>query len=146
MTILIPDQTDLDLLNIYNEKESGFKIDRVITISTPFAGHGAASMGLKYAPAVIPVWKDVVPESEFIQTLFQKPRTTDVSHYLLFSFEGKSRFAQGNNDGVVSIASQLRPEAQTGAVLVRGFAENHTSILKNNRAINLIEQILNHQQ
>ncbi len=134
------------LINRYSETGSHFDIDRIITISTPFSGHHAATMGLKYAPTVIPVWEDVEPESEFIQNLFRKPLPDNLSHYLLFSFEGKSRFAKGNSDGVVTIASELRPEAQADAVMIRGFAENHTSILKNSQAILLINQILNHEQ
>ena len=50
------------------------------------------------------------------------------------------------SDGVVTIASELRPEAQEEAVLVRGFAENHTSILENQSVITLINQILSHEQ
>ena len=138
--------TSLALIKRYSEMESHFKIDRIITVSTPFSGHQAAAMGLKYAPAVIPVWKDVVPESEFIRDLFRPPLPENLPHYLLFSYEGKSRFAKGNSDGVVTIASELRPEAQAGAVMVRGFAENHTGILKNRRAILLISQILSHKQ
>ena len=138
--------TTLALINRYRESGSHFKIDRIITVSTPFSGHHAAAMGLKYAPAVIPVWRDVVPESEFIKNLFQKPLPDNLPHYLLFSFEGKSRFSKGNSDGVVTIASELRPEAQAGATMVRGFADNHTAILKDSQAILLINQILAHEQ
>ena len=99
-------------------------------------------MGLKYAPAIIPVWNDVVPESEFLKQLFLQPFPATIPHYLLFSFKGNSRFAGGNSDGVVSIASQLRPEAQNNAVLVRGFDENHTSILKNREVSLLLSRII----
>jgi len=126
------------LINFYNKEKDDF---------TPFAGHQAAAMGLKYAPAIIPVWNDVAPGSEFLNQLFLKPLPDKLSHYLIFSFEGSSRFTgNGNNDGVVSIASELRPEAQDEAVLIRGYAEGHVSILKNQSASTLINQILSHER
>ncbi len=135
------------LINLYNDEKNDIQIDRLITISTPFAGHQAAAMGLKYAPAIIPVWNDVAPGSEFLNRLFLKPLPDNLSHYLLFSFEGNSRFTgKNNNDGVVSIASELRPEAQDEAVLIRGYAEGHLSILKNQSVSTLINQILRHER
>ncbi len=135
------------LINLYNGGRNDFQIDRLITISTPFAGHQAAAMGLKYAPTIIPVWNDVAPGSEFLNQLFLKPLPDNLSHYLLFSFEGSGRFTgDGNNDGVVSIASELRPEAQDEAVLIRGYAEGHTSILENQSVSTLINQILSHER
>ncbi len=135
------------LINLYNKERNDFQIDRMITISTPFAGHQAAAMGLKYAPAIIPVWNDVAPGNEFLNQLFLKPLPNNLSHYLLFSFEGDSHFTgDSNNDGVVSIASELRPEAQDEAALVHGYAEGHTSILKNRSVSTLINQILSHER
>ncbi len=134
------------LINLHTKKSDSLFIDRLITISTPWAGHGAAEMGLKYAPAVIPVWNDVVPGSEFLEKLFSQPLPATCPHYLLFSFKGKNRFAGGNSDGVVTIASQLRPEAQNSAALVRGFDEDHTTILKNDAVSELLNQVLSHEQ
>ncbi len=135
------------LINQTDEEREDFQVERIITISTPFAGHKAAAAGIKYAPAVIPVWNDVAPGSDFLNELFQKPLPEKLSHYLLFSFEGSSRFTgTGNSDGVVTIASELRPEAQEEAILIRGFPENHTSILENQSVITLINQILSLEQ
>ena len=130
------------LINLHSKKNDSFFFNHLITISTPWAGHGAAEMGLKYAPAVIPVWNDVVPGSEFLKNLFSLELPSNTPFYLLFSFKGKSRFAGGNSDGVVTIASQLHPEAQKSAVFVRGFNEDHNSILTNNDVSNLLNQIL----
>ena len=83
-----------------------------------------------------------MPGSSFLQQLFDTPLPKETSHYLFFGFKGSSQFAGGNSDGVVSIASELRPEAQAGAKLIRGFDENHTSILQNKSLIELINGIL----
>ncbi len=134
------------LINLHTKKSDPLFFDRLITISTPWAGHGAAEMGLKYAPAVIPVWNDVVPGSKFLENLFSQPLPMTNPHYLLFSFKGKSRFPGGNSDGVVTIASQLRPQAQNNAALVRGFDEDHITILKNDAVSKLLNQVLSHEQ
>jgi hypothetical protein len=42
---------------------------------------------------------------------------------MLFGFKGES------GDGTVTIASQLRPEAQEEARTLRGFDETHTGIV-----------------
>ena len=130
-------------LNVYAESPQPFAVDCFITVSTPWNGHDAANMGLKYAPAVIPVWNDIVPGSQFLKSLFSTTLPGDIPHYLLFGFKGESALTSGNNDGTVSIASQLRPEAQTGSIMVRGFDENHTSILRSKEVSELINEILN---
>ena len=49
--------------------------------------------------------------------------------HLLFSYEGSNFFTPGNNDGAVSIASQLAAEMQERADTIFGFNEDHVSIL-----------------
>jgi len=130
------------MLTSYGSSTKGFSVKTYITISTPWGGHSAAEMGLKYAPAVIPVWHDMVPGSPFLKDVFAKTLPPETDHYLLFSYQGSSSFAGGNSDGVVSIASQLYPEAQAGAAVVRGFDETHTSILNNAAMSEQIRAIL----
>ena len=114
-----------------------------ITISTPWGGHQAAQFGVDFAPAVIPSWIDMVPNSPFQQALFQTPWPDSIKYYLLFSFKGgRNPFTNGNDDGTVSLVSQLRPEAQQAAVKSFGFNEDHTSILKSPHVSKKIRQIL----
>jgi len=47
-----------------------------------------------------------------------------------------------SSDGVVAIASQLRPEAQEEAVSLRGFDETHTGILDSAAAAAHLNAIL----
>lgn len=117
-------------------------VDCFISISTPWNGHAAASSGLKYAPVIIPVWRDVAPGSDFLKNLFTTPLSEDIPHYLLFGFKGTSKTAGGNSDGVVSIASQLKPIIQKRASLVRGFDEDHVSILSNKEVSTLVNELL----
>lgn len=128
------------VINIQNSHKNSL-VDSFISISTPWNGHATASSGLKYAPVVIPVWRDMVPGSDFLEQLLVPPLNT-TPHYLLFGFKGASRVAGENSDGVVSIASQLRPISQEQAQLVRGFNEDHVSILRNAEVSKLVNQIL----
>ncbi len=101
-----------------------------LTLSTPWGGHQAAQIGVDYAPAVIPSWLDMVPDSPFQRTLFQTPLPDNIEYYLFFSFKGgRNLFTNGNNDGTVSLVSQLRAEAQEAAIKTFGFNEDHMSIL-----------------
>ncbi|MFC2074310.1 lipase family alpha/beta hydrolase [Campylobacterota bacterium] len=117
-------------------------VDSFISISTPWNGSTTAGYGLKFSPVTIPVWKDMAPKSEFLNSLFSIPLKQGQNHYLLFSFKGGDVIVEGKGDGVISISSQLLPIAQESATLVRGFNVDHTSILKNKDVSRIINTIL----
>jgi pimeloyl-ACP methyl ester carboxylesterase len=124
------------------EKRTRRLITLHVTLSTPWGGHAAAASGVKRAPVVMPVWNDLAPGSEFLANLFEESTPSTTRHYLLFTFRGKASLFHNNNDGVVSLASQLRPEAQAAARLVRGFDTDHTGILTDESAIEYVQGIL----
>lgn len=127
---------------VHGFEEQQYKL-LFITLSTPWGGHQAAQIGVDYAPAVIPSWLDMVPDSPFQRTLFQKPLPDYIEYYLFFSFQGgRNIFTNGNDDGSVSLASQLKPQAQDAAIRMFGFNENHTSILSSPHATAKIVGIL----
>jgi pimeloyl-ACP methyl ester carboxylesterase len=101
------------------------------TMSTPWDGHAAAQRGVDRAPVVAPSWYDMATGSPFQRTLLDTALPPTLGHDLLFSFAGGSQRIQEANDGVVTVASQLTPSAQSHARTVRGFNETHTSILEN---------------
>jgi len=47
----------------------------------------------------------------------------------MYGIKGSILMMDENNDGVVSIKSQLRVETQNQAFLIEGFNESHMSIL-----------------
>lgn len=101
-----------------------------VSLSTPWGGDAAAEMGMQYSPAIIPSWNDVLPSGRFMQSLFQKPLPRGVDYYLLFGHSGRySLLREASNDGIITLASQLRPQAQAEARMVRGYNEGHVSIL-----------------
>ncbi|MGK0155499.1 MAG: pimeloyl-ACP methyl ester carboxylesterase [Neolewinella sp.] len=98
-------------------------VRQFVTFSSPFGGHDAAQLGVSYSPAVVPSWIDMVPESSYLKTLFDPQLPKNLPHHLAFSYRGNG------DDGVVTIKSQLRPEAQESATSIRGFDQDHMGIL-----------------
>ena len=99
------------------------------SISTPFGEQPEAKNGLDYSPVVMPVWKSIVPGSRFLQGLFRRPMPSGVPHYLFFSYLNTSVTSFASGDGTIMLNSQLRPEAQAQATALRGFDEDHLSVL-----------------
>lgn len=100
-----------------------------VTLSTPWNGHSAAQLGVDYAPAVVPVWRDMAPNSAFLTKLQKSQLPDNLSYHLLFSYRGDSITSSTANDGSVSVASQLDHAAQSRADRVLGFNIGHVDIL-----------------
>jgi len=122
-------------------------VRKFVTIASPWGGHEAASLGVKHAPATVPSWLDMQVGSEFTRRLFAQSLQPQVQHSLAFTYGGKnSMFLPESNDGTVSVASQLKPEAQADAVRVRGFDETHVSVLSSLDVIRWVESALGDSQ
>ena len=118
-------------------------INTFITFSSPWGGHEAAAMGVKYAPEVVPSWRDMASGSDFLDHLYDQNLKGRVNHHLFYSHRSsKSRILPPENDGTVSVASQLRKQAVNDAVDVRGFDEDHVSILSSRKALGAGKTIL----
>jgi hypothetical protein len=112
------------------------------SISSPFGGHPAAVLGVKYAPVAMPVWEHLVPDSAFLQRLFEHPLPNKLPHYLIFSYRNSGVLGSESGDGVVSLVSQLRPAVQQQAREIRGFDEDHMSILASSQVHRYIIDLL----
>lgn len=108
-----------------------------VTLASPLGGHPAAAAGA-HAPIVLPVWRSMVPDGPFISGLFGR-RLPGETRYDLLIARGTG---DGESDGVVPVASQLRAEARAEAALERTFAETHTGILRAPEAIALVHEEL----
>jgi pimeloyl-ACP methyl ester carboxylesterase len=115
------------LQNAYEDDQDYIRL--LVTISTPWGGHQAAAKGVKYAPAVVPSWRNMAPDSEFLADLYPRPLPPAVPHYLLFSYSGRSGIMEENNDGAVTLESQLDYRAQWQTEELHGFAEDHVAVL-----------------
>jgi pimeloyl-ACP methyl ester carboxylesterase len=107
-----------------------------ISLSTPWSGHSAAQIGLDLSPAAIRSWHDIAPASDYLQSLFytqaavRRSLPERTQHQLLFSFKKGSGSFGESSDQVVTVASELRAEAQDDAAGVYGFDDTHMGILE----------------
>jgi hypothetical protein len=117
------------------EDDQGY-INTFITFSSPWDGHEAAAAGVKWAPSVVPSWRDMEHGSDFLDHLFDRRLKGKVNHHLFYGHRGSRSLAlPAGNDGTVSVASQLRPEAREDATSIQGYDEDHVSILSSPAAL-----------
>ena len=135
----------------YQESSGRAACPVFVTISTPWGGHKAAELGVKTAPVVVRVWVDMAPGSEYQRALFHAgPATRDAprrlpagtQHHLLFTFKQGSATLGEANDGVVTVSSQLRPEAQRDATKLHGINETHMGVLQSGEVSALLNELL----
>jgi pimeloyl-ACP methyl ester carboxylesterase len=118
-------------------------IKTFITFSTPWDGHEAAAMGVKWAPSVVPSWHDMMQGSPFLNHLFDHKLKGRVAYHLLYSHRAKySPIMPKENDGSISVASERRPEALAEANSEQGYDEDHVSILTSRAALKRAREIL----
>lgn len=135
----------------YADSGGRAEVPLFVTISTPWGGHKAAELGVRTAPAVVKVWIDMAPGSEYQRALFYKdpearssPRKLPpgIAHHLLFTFKQDSLNLGEASDGSVTVASQLRWEAQREASRLYGLNETHTGVLESEETSALINDLL----
>jgi pimeloyl-ACP methyl ester carboxylesterase len=118
-------------------------LQNFVTLSTPWLGHEAATLGVKYAPTAIPSWRDLETGSEFTHSVLSRPLPATMTYHLGFTFHGgNSRVLPPSNDGIVSVASQLADQAQASAVSLRGFDASHVGVLSDAEAIHWVGALL----
>ena len=126
------------------------EVELFVSISTPWNGHDAARRGVEYAPVVVYSWRDVATGSDFLRDLFWadaeatvRRRLPDEVPFHLFFGHHRAQWRPGTSgDGTVSVASQLRPEAQDEARAIRGFDAGHVNILQRPETAALLNAIL----
>jgi pimeloyl-ACP methyl ester carboxylesterase len=113
-----------------------------VTMSTPWGGHKGAESGVKSAPVVVHVWRDMAPGSEYQQAVFARALPAGMSHHLLFTFNRKSTSFGESDDQGVTVASQLAPPAQRGALRLYGFDDSHVGVLRDPEVAKLLNALL----
>lgn len=133
-------QEALNLLDGGNTKILAIEF---ISLATPFGGHPSARSSNDTSLMILPSWRDINPDNEFIQHLFRNPLPENVTHYLYYAFSNSDHIKLGeNSDGVVPLSSQLRVEAQQQSSRQLGLDVTHTGILTNPAAIAAIVEVL----
>jgi len=128
-----------EALNLQQRSKNENSVALLITIASPFGGHPDSASGVKNAPIVIPAWRDLNPEGNFVRELFRKPLLESTHYELLYAYANPDTLKLGeNSDGVVPLSSQLHPVAQLQSDRNIGFNSSHTGILKDKAAIEYI--------
>jgi pimeloyl-ACP methyl ester carboxylesterase len=117
-----------EAVSMLQERDHGFSVAALITLSTPWAGHSKASYSMRWSPLVLPAWRDLAPDSAF-QKRQMSTTIPGVRHYLFFTY-GPGRDTD-SEDGSVALSSELELTMQRGAVEVLGFPESHMGIITN---------------
>jgi pimeloyl-ACP methyl ester carboxylesterase len=117
--------------------ESSHLIRLVMTINSPLGGMASAASGVDFSPIVVPAWKDVATESEFLRDLEEWDWPDELPYYLVFSYETGS-----DDDGVVPIASQIPMKRQLEATRLVGFNNSHVGTLQDSSFIDLLRDVL----
>ena len=96
----------------------------MMTINSPMLGMNSAAMGVQFSPVVVPAWRDVAQNSEFVKGLNAWVWPQHIPYHLVFSYE------PGNgSDGVVSLESQIPMKLQDESARIYGFKGTHAGLL-----------------
>ena len=106
-----------------------------VTLASPLAGHEGAAAGVAMAPVVVPAWNDLVRGSPFLEGLYDPPLPATTHYGLFFAYASSSPWSGAPGDGVVTLESQLRAEAQAEASWMRGFQAGHADILRDEQTL-----------
>ena len=121
-------------LNPENLKNLGL----VVTVNSPMAGIASATSGVNFSPIVVPSWRDISPDSEFLQNINKWNWPVEIPYHLVISYlEGES------GDGVVPLKSQAQWKLQSEANRIYVFNDEHTKIIDNKDFHVMLNNILN---
>lgn len=113
-----------------------------ITLATPWGGDKLAEYGVKQSPGVIPCWRDMQAEGDFIQGLYRTKLPDTVDFYMFCGYRGNRNPFRSNNDGTITLASALDRRAQAEAKMNFAFDEDHVSILYSKEVLDQYNAVL----
>ncbi len=123
------------------EQHPEIKVPAFVSISTPWGGHSAAESGIRHLKKPVPSWRDVVPESDFLNGLYQIPLPGGTRHTLIYGHKSKrAPWLKGENDGTVEVASETDPRATSEAAEVTELPFDHVEILNQGRTLELVKR------
>lgn len=117
------------------------RVEKLITIASPLGGHPAVRLSRK-APVVIPSWRNLHPDGEFIDELNATPLPLHTEHHLIYAYNGEQAVeSDGSTDGVVPLSSQLTAPARESATALYGFKASHAEVIRSEEVIEEIARI-----
>lgn len=128
----------LSALNEFTRGSTGY-VKGYISFNSPYGGVESAAKALESAPVVVACWRDVAPNSPFLQKLYTGSAAQKIPFHLFFGYEtGKS------SDGTITLQSQLEHRVQFTAAKSYGFNAEHVGILSDDNARRKFNELLDH--
>lgn len=121
----------------HQDTQSVIELGLVVTINSPLYGMDSAASGVRTSPVVLPVWRDVASNSDYVKRVHASPWPSNVPYHLVFSYKDDK-----DGDGVVPMRSQLSRQLQREASAIHGFNAEHSGILKDPKFLGELNQIL----
>lgn len=110
-----------------------------ISMSSPYGGVEDANEGIKTAPVVVPSWRDIATESQFLQNIYLRDLPPDVPFHMFFGYRNKSGIS---SDGTITMRSQLDSRIHMKAIKSYGFDATHVGILNDEHVRQLFYKLL----
>ena len=131
-------------LNMLKRRSNENTPQLFISFCTPYGGVTAADLAIsKKSPVIIPSWIDLASDSIYMKNIFNQKPPSEILFHLFFAYGNTRLLKLGpNDDGAISLKSQLDNKAQKEAVSIRGFNETHSSILSSKEALDSFNEIL----
>ena len=121
----------------YDQENIASRLGLVVTINSPLYGMDSAASGVKNSPIVVPSWRDVASQSDYVKRVHATPWPQDVPYHLVFSHQPGI-----DGDGVVAMSSQISRSLQGEAEEIVGFEAEHSGILRDQAFIAWLNQLL----
>ena len=111
-------------------------IPKFVSISTPWGGHQAASAGIRRLKKPVPSWIDVAPDSDFLTRIYALTLAEGTQHLLIYgSKPGGPFWLKGENDGVVTVRSEIDSRIKSRASSAAYFPKGHVEILEQDETL-----------
>lgn len=115
-------------------------VSELVTLATPWDGVAMARLGAALGDYALPSWQDLVPGSEFLQTVQGDKLPPTVRHHIFFGY--RERDDELDSDGVITVRSQRHGAVATAATQVRGFRTDHSGILEDAEVLRRFAEVL----
>jgi len=113
-----------------------------VSLSTPWGGDKMAEYGVHQSPVVVPSWRDMQPNGDFIKSLYRMKMPRYLDFYLFYGYKGNRNPFEHNNDGTIRLTSILDYRPQAEAKMSYAFHEDHASIANSEEVLKQYNAIL----
>lgn len=140
----VPDEEEVSIIGhslggiigyLLTARETNLKIDKLVSISTPFGGHYMAYFLQWFYPSW-PIFADLCPRSNILKEI--KETEITAPFLSIISTSGSLPLIYGRNDGVVTVDSQCAINSTERLEL----DTNHVEIIQDDKTVDAIRKFI----